>query len=110
MALPLLAFSAWPLEGNQLGMHDLRGVGVKAKSDLDAGDAAVNAILLESGSLCPRGLKQLGSRTGTLRTKQCARSLHKMIKLILKGSVLVTLALEFQMASKRGEAREEFNP
>ena len=91
-------------------MHDLRGVGVKAKNHLDAGDAAVNAVLLESGTLGPRGLKQLGSRAGTLRTKQCARSLHKMIKLLLSGSVLEALALEFQMASKRGEAREKFNP
>ena len=65
-------------------------------------------------SLEPWALEGLNSSAveleRTLRTKQCARSLHKMIKLLLKGSVPEALALEFQMASKRGEARDEFNP
>ncbi len=91
-------------------MHNLCCISIEAKHYLHTGDAAVNAIVLESCPLGSRGLEELGSGAGTLRMESCARRLLKVAQLLLKGSALKALAFELQLASKRGEACVELDP
>ena len=69
---------------------------------------AVNAVAHESGPLGPGGFEQLGGGAGALRIEYCARSLHKVIQLLLESSVLEVLALGLEFALQRGEPRIEF--